>query len=278
MTKRKPILERERKVCQRLKEARETLRFTQEEFADETGIKRQRLASYEEGRAPVRFDIALRICHQFLISEKWLALGTGHPRFLMDLAAEKESAQIPTDLPFGAAFDQFLAPAYERVSKESGFVIRPIQRPGDGAAFHKNYFALLFDFWYKALRENEVGDFLKILSIAGQKMLGVRERTGKLPTIITADDGTGTTFLGLDQKKPLTDVTESAKYDSVKSRIGNLMDRLKRATAERGTKSKLAEYLGVPLANVSQWLSGEREPAGETTLKMLHWVELQERK
>ena len=55
-------------------------------------------------------------------------------------------------------------------------------------------------------------------------------------------------------------------------------ERLKKALAERGRKTALAKLLGVPLASVSQWLSGEREPGGEYTLKLLRWVEQQERK
>jgi transcriptional regulator with XRE-family HTH domain len=59
--------------------------------------------------------------------------------------------------------------------------------------------------------------------------------------------------------------------------MANLLDRLNKATSQRGMKSKLAKVMGVPLANISQWLSGVREPGGETTLKLLHWVEQQER-
>jgi DNA-binding transcriptional regulator YiaG len=53
---------------------------------------------------------------------------------------------------------------------------------------------------------------------------------------------------------------------------------LNKATSGRGAKSALAKYMGVPLPNVSQWLSGDREPSGETTLQLLNWVEHQERK
>jgi transcriptional regulator with XRE-family HTH domain len=60
--------------------------------------------------------------------------------------------------------------------------------------------------------------------------------------------------------------------------MANLLDRLNKATSQRGMKSKLAKVMGVPLSNVSQWLSGEREPGGETTLRLLRWVEQQERK
>jgi transcriptional regulator with XRE-family HTH domain len=78
-------------------------------------------------------------------------------------------------------------------------------------------------------------------------------------------------------RKLLTDVTDFAKLPPVKSPMANLLDRLKEATSRRGMKTTLAKFMGVALANVSQWLSGEREPGGETTLRLLRWVEQQER-
>ena len=74
------------------------------------------------------------------------------------------------------------------------------------------------------------------------------------------------------EKRVLTDVTVTDNVAPVKSTMANLLDRLNKATSQRGMKSKLAKVMGVPLSNVSQWLSGEREPGGETTLRLLNWV------
>jgi transcriptional regulator with XRE-family HTH domain len=78
-------------------------------------------------------------------------------------------------------------------------------------------------------------------------------------------------------RKVLTDVPDNGNVTAVKSTMANLLDRLNKATSPRGMKSKLAKVMGVPLSNVSQWLSGAREPGGETTLRLLHWVEQKER-
>jgi len=82
----------------------------------------------------------------------------------------------------------------------------------------------------------------------------------------------------------LTDSETSFKHmENVKLQLPNLLKRLNRATKETGKMSALAEFLGravgyrVPLASVSRWLSGKREPGGEITLLMLKWVERQER-
>ena len=79
-------------------------------------------------------------------------------------------------------------------------------------------------------------------------------------------------------KTTLNKLNESVKLSPVNPQLPVLLERLNRATQAHGKKSELASYLGVELASVSQWLSGKREPGGETTLKMLHWVEVQERK
>jgi hypothetical protein len=79
-------------------------------------------------------------------------------------------------------------------------------------------------------------------------------------------------------KHVLTETESQSKNESVKPILPKLLARLERATSEPGKKSELAKFLGAPLASVSRWLSEDREPGGEITLKMLQWVEQQERK
>ena len=78
-------------------------------------------------------------------------------------------------------------------------------------------------------------------------------------------------------KQVLTSVSVSTNMSAMQSEIKRLRDRLNRATATKGMKTQLAAELGVPLPCVSDWLSGKREPAGDTTLRLLHWVEQWER-
>lgn len=78
-------------------------------------------------------------------------------------------------------------------------------------------------------------------------------------------------------KKVVDYVYSSVNIERVRPLLPELIERLKKATGERGKKTALAQFLDVPLAMVSQWLSGDREPGGETTLRMLQWVEQQER-
>jgi len=75
----------------------------------------------------------------------------------------------------------------------------------------------------------------------------------------------------------LTEISVSANLTIMKSPLAQLRERLNQATAAKGGKAKLAEYLKAPRPCVSDWLSGKREPSGETTLRLLQWVEQQER-
>lgn len=80
-------------------------------------------------------------------------------------------------------------------------------------------------------------------------------------------------------KKVLTDTATFGIPVAVKHQMPNLLSRLNKATQEAGKMSALAAFLSkasgkkVPLASVSRWLSGKREPGGEIALQMLYWVE-----
>jgi hypothetical protein len=57
-----------------------------------------------------------------------------------------------------------------------------------------------------------------------------------------------------------------------------LLARLRLVCRERGQQSALANFLNVPRPRVSEWLSGVKEPGGETTLRLLAWVSVEEAK
>lgn len=80
-----------------------------------------------------------------------------------------------------------------------------------------------------------------------------------------------------DEKKDLTNVVLSATRGDVQTQMQKFLERLKKATSQRGQQTALADFLGVHRVSVSKWLSGKKEPGGEITLKMLQWVEQQER-
>jgi transcriptional regulator with XRE-family HTH domain len=128
---------RELKICQRVREAREIASVTQGGLAEMVGIPRDRLSTYEKGRAPLKCDLALRICRQLIISEEWLATGETRtfakrisgpaqwtkfsrervfPRYCLDLLSEPVARSIPPGMLFSQAFDTELRKAYEEIA------------------------------------------------------------------------------------------------------------------------------------------------------------------
>jgi transcriptional regulator with XRE-family HTH domain len=77
-------------------------------------------------------------------------------------------------------------------------------------------------------------------------------------------------------KQGLTVIDEYVNLTPMTSPLVNLLERVRKATASEGMKSELAKLLGVPPSALSHWLSGRRQPGGETALKLLQWVEQQE--
>ncbi len=76
----------------------------------------------------------------------------------------------------------------------------------------------------------------------------------------------------------LTGAVNSLTISPMQPVLPKLIERLKRATDGYGRKAALAAWLGVHRQCVTDWLSGKQEPGGETTLRLLHWVEAEERK
>lgn len=63
-------------ICKRLKELRIKNSLNQSEIArDVLGIPPERYRSYEYYRAPIKYELADRICKEFGINQAWLAIG-----------------------------------------------------------------------------------------------------------------------------------------------------------------------------------------------------------
>jgi len=81
--------QREIDIGRRVQQVREYINWPQPAFAAELDISRDRLASVEYGRTPLRYPVGYRLCVIFDISPEWLAHGTGNMK----------SEQVLPDLP-----------------------------------------------------------------------------------------------------------------------------------------------------------------------------------
>ena len=62
---------------ERIKELRDTLNLTQQDFADKLGTSRGNIAGYETGRRSPSDAVVSLICNKFNVNEKWLRSGAG---------------------------------------------------------------------------------------------------------------------------------------------------------------------------------------------------------
>ena len=143
---------RETAICRRFKAARERLGVDQLTVARRLGVKREFISSLEKFRSPVRFDIALRFCREFIVSEEWLATGEFKAlaaaamkrnlsgsglheiffRLCFDLWSEPLTRTIPPRTLFSAAFDKFLSPLNAGLAEGNFYSPRLLPNPHDG--------------------------------------------------------------------------------------------------------------------------------------------------
>lgn len=121
----------------RLREVRQYLRLTQDEFASQVGLTRASLASYEDARTPLQLHRGLAICRQFVISERWLAqgqfapaipgkpgtpvflsFGEGDSRVLLSVVSELKLDNHAEKLPYAAGFKKHFAGIFQKLFKE----------------------------------------------------------------------------------------------------------------------------------------------------------------
>jgi transcriptional regulator with XRE-family HTH domain len=184
-------LDREKQLAEianRLRLAREGLGVTQTEFAGQISISRDRLASYEDGRAVLRCDVALRVCRQFFVSEFWLATGAANEeqfkaqrridfsdldaRLTMALAVEPAALACPPGYSFADGFEPFLRQPYANLAvQQNGFPrIKPL--PSDGGDYFRNAFDCMMDFWKRGLSPQQWEAFFSSLVSQGQTLHG----------------------------------------------------------------------------------------------------------
>lgn len=249
----------EKEIGARLRAFREVIQIPRTKFAAAIGFGSERIASYEAGRAPLPYQVFKAVSDRYNISPLWLATQRGSPKFYGPFDDSQWSESIKPHAIFSEVFDSLLKEYLEAEEQEASRTI-------------ENAIALMQGTMKRQVRsfsERELQQWQRTL-----KELGLAIHSRKRL------ERSANTKLA---KWNLTDTETSSSVAEVKAQLPGLLERLRKATAETGKKSELADFLkrvtkaNVPLASVSRWLSGEREPGGEVTLQLLRWVELQER-
>src|SRR5580658_10365257 len=99
--------QREIDIGRRVQQAREYINWPQPAFAAELDISRDRLASIEYGRTPLRYPVGYRLCVVFDINPEWLANGTGEMTSPLMLPNLPMPEGLPPKAMFTKIYDEF---------------------------------------------------------------------------------------------------------------------------------------------------------------------------
>jgi predicted transcriptional regulator len=132
------------------------------------------------------------------------------------------------------------------------------------------------------LNQKRVADDAKVSKAAVSKwMNGSYPGAAELFNLASANGVTVEWFLDASKSDLTKDSLKSNSLD-VKSELEKLIARVKRQASKPGAKAELARFLEVDPPRITEWLHDDpesrKEPGGQYTLRLLKWVEQQERK
>lgn len=167
------LSELDKAIGERLRKAREEyLQITQSACARQLGLDRSTLANYEACRTPLRFEVALSFCRNFIISEEWLATGkfdAYHQALLangqeamdakttalhddifsirqcVDLWSEAISRHIRPGTPFSDAYERVLGQRYAEIALKNPYSPRVLLSEADETSTALNYIQALLE-------------------------------------------------------------------------------------------------------------------------------------
>lgn len=149
--------DREVDICLRIRQIRTFLKKNQVEFASDLGITRDRLASYEYARAPVKYWLGDTFCKKFLISQRWLATGKEPQRFHVKISDEITSKIENNDL-FSEVYEEHLKQIFE---SPEGYIKRGLEHfPKQGAKMLLNQ---AVDKWTEGIDETKLHEFYNLI-------------------------------------------------------------------------------------------------------------------
>ena len=279
----------ERAICRRLAEFRKATKLSQAQFCVMAGINHRAYAGYEYQRSQLNYPAAWKILTAFdELNAAWLAEGAGkmleRRHFDYPLPNSIEfGPRVPFSLIYESRIKPHINPAPGTDLDPTLDCIRLFKNPMNvaGLVEGKNLFGSILSDLLAALPPEKVNDFLTELHARALQIMARYPRDPDDFAIldrIREIEEYKRRRLFFDQsytqeKQVLTEASNRAILPPVKLQLENLLARAEALTQEAGSKSALADLLGAPLASVSRWLSGDREPGGETTLRLLQWVE-----
>jgi|GEM_PF-2520977 len=308
--RKEPMPPHERAICRRLREFRLKTGLSQTQFAVLAGINPRAYAGFEYARTQLNYRAAQRILKFFwTLNPLWLVEGEGG-------MVGSRAFTFPTAEELGVGLRSLFSKVFQGRLRSEFLAARTLRvvHPGlpvrlftyddspQGRLMNRDRFGQLIREWLAEFPDEAAARFLDELFLRGASLFArypretdksaIAKRKEAMYRIEAArqslSDSHSTPGLVLvplenwHKRNKLTDAESHAKDVPVKVQLPNLLERLNRATEKSGKMSALADFLTkatrtrVPLASVSRWLSGKREPGGEITLLLERWVKSQE--
>jgi hypothetical protein len=245
------------------------------------GIDADTCRNVEQGRAPLRYNTAATFLMFANVSALWLATGEGEQKSIIPLPSLK-SFGLPEDALFVEVFDLHVRPHWVSdigEDTQAGQLTHIARSHHIKRWFHANNLAAYSrNEWLPRVPDSKLTEFFRKLHSAAEALvnqyppLSPEEYLERRTAMATLDADYNAT-------RGLTPITAERNLSPMKSPLAKLIDRVRDATRLKGMKAELAKSLNVPAPRVSEWLRSMDpvEPSGETTLRLLQWVEQQER-
>jgi transcriptional regulator with XRE-family HTH domain len=270
--------ERERGIGQRVRLLRGKLRYSQREFGGFIGLTRIQIAAIEAGQTPLKYHTAEMLLSSSGANPVWLATGEGSIGGHFHLPSLGGLRRGDNEL-FSEVFFSDLRPLFEnekpdpeaemdlryQLAHTNGNVVKHwfIEYVPDGRV--RELDKKLSEMWSGFLPWDKLENPKRRL----QRVIWFKKMAESIKAKSDAENE-------LSENTPLTASSLKSKTDSgMKTEIQKLIERVSRKASKPGAKAALAKELRVAPARISEWLSGEKEPGGEYTLRLLNWVEQQ---
>ncbi len=245
---RRPLPQKEKDIGSRLLLWRKEMLLPRTRLARKIGIGNERFASYERGRAPLKFGVFLDLWKFFDLNPEWLALGK-RPYSLRyaGFAPLVGPARIDPNMRFSDAFETHIRPVFEGSGNIRLLTVL------NGA-------------------DEQIDSLVRDLKCGGKEEESARnELRGKLIKLGLFEENIILEALALPKLQKDVDLHLMTIPDGA-SLLRKLRADLKRATSRRGFKASLARGFGVTQATVTEWINGPAKPSAENTLALLEWV------
>lgn len=310
--------DREREICRRVREFRESIKWPQPAFAYELGITRDQLASVEYCRTPLRYDLALRAGIAYDMSLHWLGTGEGPVTSLWGSGTGLHPKDVPDGALFSEVFDNYLREyAADETAVELevrsmadgaedlgdpplpdplGYIVEAVSKrlnrlktPTEKTHFARSLIQVMLQLDGRIRRRRRA------------KQVTVAAPTASEPWVEVAKSERRKISLAI--KKRIEElqhlqwqvnegrqILESKLLDfgpdgdtvaSVKPKMENWnrwLKKLQRLCDEPGMQSRVAEAVGATKQHVSNWVTETSSPSADFTLRLVEWIKAEEAK